>query len=86
MTRLTEKEMTSAIFEFASAKFGADAVVSAMEEDPLDDSVEWEGNEITRFLAGCEIVYRDDLDVGTSFYQVVGPDGAGDGSGEWTQV
>lgn len=35
---------------------------------------------------GCQVLYRDDLDTGRSYYQVVDAQGRGDGSGEWTEI
>jgi len=35
---------------------------------------------------GCEVVYKDDLDTGESWCQVVDAAGHGDGSGQWQKV
>jgi hypothetical protein len=38
------------------------------------------------YVHGCRVLYRDDYDVGKFYYQVVDPQGHGDGSNAWTEI
>ncbi len=52
------------------------------EADAVIDHCDYTDHE----TGGCRVIYRDDLDTGRSYYQVVDALGHGDGSGEWTEV
>ncbi len=47
--------------------------------DPTDE-------EFDALAESCTVLYRDDVDAGKSYYQVVDGKGRGDGSGEWYEV